>query len=41
MHLTAQKYAESEFGAPSVDEQEEYFSDETVAASGVISMMEH
>lgn len=27
-NLTAQKYAESEFGAPSTDEQEKYFSDE-------------
>ncbi|WP_045589806.1 hypothetical protein [Vibrio vulnificus] len=30
-NLTAQKYAESEFGAPSADEQEKYFSDETTA----------
>jgi hypothetical protein len=30
-NLTAQKYAESEFGAPSADEQEKYFSDEVAA----------
>jgi hypothetical protein len=30
-NLTAQKYAESEFGAPSADEQEKYFSNEVAA----------
>jgi hypothetical protein len=30
-NLTAQKYAESEFAAPSADEQEEYFSDEVAS----------
>ena len=30
-NLTAQKYAESKFGAPSSDEQEQYFSNEVVA----------
>lgn len=29
-NLTARKYAESEFGAPSANEQEQYFSDEVV-----------
>ncbi|EOW9186989.1 hypothetical protein ACN1SV_001565 [Vibrio cholerae] len=36
-NLTAQKYAESEFGTPSSDEQKKYFSDEVAAKQvGVI-----